>query len=450
MQTVQYSADYYRRSLSRLETALAEVAAYRGWRALDPGPGCPVDTRYAAMPALTKKDIRGNFPQGLLPADRDVSSGLATGEIQLVKTSGSSDVSVTNIWNQQWWDASERASWQLNSYASKLATGSHHEAILVNPLNVGFISDTAELPLEKRRLARFLYLNEKTDILSWSPAHMDRMISELEIFQPAVLEANPSLLARLCRYAAAGNKKVYQPGLIVLTYEYPTQLHRRQISRVFDVPIASSYGTTETGYVFMQCEAGRLHQNSDFCRVDFRPLQGEHGGPRLGQILVTPFDNPWYYLLRFDVGDLARLDAEGECPCGRNSGLILSAIEGRVANLTLTCQGRPVTLGELDAVVSGLQGIDEYRLDQLTGDTYHLYLVSQRPDKERLSAEAVELLRGIYGREANVNVTYHEALAPESSGKYRISRTAFPVELENYLAKTAAGGMECCEVTHDR
>ena len=75
-----------------------------------------------------------------------------------------------------------------------------------------FISDEADLPFEKRRLSRFLYLNEKTNPAAWSPQLMDRMIDELDIFQPAILEANPSLLARLCRYAAAKTKKDLPAG----------------------------------------------------------------------------------------------------------------------------------------------------------------------------------------------------------------------------------------------
>ena len=168
---------------------------------------------------------------------------------------------------------------------------------------------------------------------------MDRMVRELAIFQPVILEANPSLLARLCRYIIESKQTVFQPGLIVLTYENPTNLHYRQIRQVFTSPIASSYGTTETGYVFMQCEEGKFHQNSEFCRVDFQSLQKEHGGPSLGRILVTPFHNEWYHLVRFDVGDLVRLDETGKCACGRESGIILSATEGRFANATLTCAG---------------------------------------------------------------------------------------------------------------
>jgi phenylacetate-CoA ligase len=429
----KFSPAYYARSLNVLETALNELDAYKSWRCFDPGREYHVDARYAAMPALTKKDIREHFPEGFVPADYDVKRGLDSGEIEFVTTSGTIDISVTNIWNQKWWDASERASWKLNSHANRFAAGSHREAILGNPRNVGYISDNFDLPMEKRRLSRFLYLNEKSDPLLWSPELMDRMVDELEIFQPAIVEANPSLLARLCRYITASEKTVFQPGLIVLTYEYPTNFHYQQIRRVFDAPVASSYGSTETGYVFMQCEGGKLHQNSEYCRVDFQPLKPEHGGPLLGRILITTFNNPWYYIVLFDVGDLVRIDGTGKCPCGRNSGLIVSAIEGRVANATLTCTARLVTPRELDDAVSVLESVDKYQLDQVSADIYELQLVSQRPDKERLSEEATESMKKLYGKEAKISVTYKDSLSPESSGKYRISRANFPVKIDNYL-----------------
>ena len=432
-QSWHFSPDYDSRSSEVLETALSQVAAYKAWQDFDPGREYPIDMRYAAMPAFTKEDIRRYFPQGLMPGKRDISRGLANGEIEFVNTSGTIDDKVTNIWNQKWWDASERASWKLNSHASQVATGNHREAILASPLNVGFPSDSVELPMEKRRLARFLYLNEKTDPLSWSAGHMDRMIKELGVFQPVVLEAKPSLLSKLCRYIAASKKTVFQPELIVLTYEYPANFHYRQVRKVFNGPIVSSYGTTETGYVFMQCEEGKFHQNSEFCRVDFQPLKPEHGGPGLGRILVTTFDNSWYYIVHFDVGDLVRLDESGECACGRDSGLIVSAIEGRVANATFTCSGRLVSLRELDGVLSVLEGVDEYRLEQLAEGIYHLYLVSRRPDKDRLAEEASDILKGLYGQDARVSVIFKDAISPESSGKYSLAKTLFPVDIEPYL-----------------
>ena len=431
----EFSPQYYDQSLEILEKSLNQVPAYKSWQNFDPGLGYSVDARYAAMPVLTKANIREHFPDGLVPVGLDIQRALDSGEITAVKTSGSSDVSVTNIWNQEWWNASERASWKLNSYASRIATGNHPEAILANARNVGFISDDVDLPTEKRRISRFLFLNEKTNPAKWSSELMDRMIGELGIFKPAVLEANPSLLAKLSRYAADNKKRLFQPGLIVYTYEYPTQLHYRQIRQVFKGQMASSYGSTETGYVFMQCEAGKFHQNSECCRVDFQPLKPEHGGPFVGRILVTTFNNPWYYMLRFDVKDLVRIDKEGKCSCGRNSGFILSAIEGRTISMTLTCEGRLVTLRELDEAMSVLNGIDEYQLEQVSGKAYDLHLVSKRQDKNRLTGEVSGILKKLYGKEAKISVIYEDALSPEDSGKYSYAKALFPINLEDYLDK---------------
>jgi phenylacetate-coenzyme A ligase PaaK-like adenylate-forming protein len=431
----KYAPEYYDISKRTLDIGLEKVAAYRTWKHLDPGPNYDIESRFAAMPALTKKDIRENFPHGMLPHDCDLDQGIRNGEITLVETSGTTDDRITNIWNQKWWDASEAASWDLNSYMSQIATGSHNEAILSNPINVGIISDDIDLPMESRRLARFLYLNEKTDPVAWTPAIMERMIQELNTFRPAVIEANPSYLARLCRYINNGRVIVFQPGVVVFTYEYASRLYFRQIRQVFpNVPVVSSYGTTETGYVFMECEKGRLHQNSKYSRVDFQPFRREHGGPLLGRILVTPLGNQWSYLLRFDTGDIVQLEASGKCDCGRNLGLILSSVNGRRANLTLTCQGRLVTLHELDNALGVLQGIEEYELVQTSAGVYSLRLVSQRPDKDKLSEEATRILKTLYGQEAQVSIIYRRAITPGRSGKYMLSRALFPIELDKYLA----------------
>jgi phenylacetate-coenzyme A ligase PaaK-like adenylate-forming protein len=428
----QFPPGYETRSLDVLNTALNAIPLYRAWRSLDPGPQYSADVRFSAMPALTKKDIREHFPD-VLPPGRDIAGGIARGEIELVQTSGTTDDKITNLWNQKWWDASEHASWKLNRFLTKFATGDHREAILVNPKNVGFVSDAVDLPMEKRRLARYLYLNEKTDPLSWSARIMDRMVAELNSYQPPVLEANPSMLARLCRYISRSGKQVYQPGVIVFTYEYPTHFHRRQIARVFDVPMASSYGTTEVGYVFVECEHGRLHQNGDFCRVDFQSFLPEHGGPRLGRILVTPFDNPWNYMVRFNTGDIVKLEENGRCPCGSNSGLVLSSIQGRAVNLTLTCAGRLVTLCELDDRVSKLEGIDEYKLVQTAPKAYEMHIAAAQAGTAGLRRDATQSLLDLYGSDSMISVLFEPAIAPEASGKYLVSRAMFPIEVEAFL-----------------
>jgi hypothetical protein len=86
-------------------------------------------------------------------------------------------------------------------------------------------------------------------------------------------------------------------------------------------------------------------------------------------------------------------------------------------------------------MIGVLEGIDMYKLVQLDTRTYELHLVSQRPDKERLSEDVLGVLRRLYGQEANIAVIYDADIAPESSGKYLVSRTIFPVDLDDYLDK---------------
>jgi phenylacetate-CoA ligase len=423
-----------RRSVETLETALAALPAYRSWRRLDPGPGSDIDTRYSRMPALTKGDMRAHGVRAFVPPDMDFDAGIASGEIECVKTSGTTDEQVSNIWHQKWWNASERASWQLHSGAARSLTGSEPEAILTSPLCAGMPCETGYLPFERRRLGRFLFLNEKVNPAEWTREQMDRMVDELNSFQPQSLEANPSFLARLARHIVSTNKRVVQPRMIVLTYEYPSILHYRFIREAFSGPLASSYGCTECGYVFMECEAGRLHQNTQFCRVDFLPFTEEHGGPDVGRILVTTFQNPWYIVVRFDVGDLVRLDPQGACPCGRNGGITIAAIEGRLKNVTVTPDGKAVTQRQVDLAMSRVAGVEEYQVLQTSRAEYAASIVcSPSSTPPTCEGQAREALRSVYGNDAKVSVRTGRALSPEFPGKYRLVKPLIAIDPSSFF-----------------
>ncbi len=326
-----------------LALALDRTPMYEGWRDRDPGPGRGIDERYSALPLLTKDDIRAHFPYGLVPRGLDLDAARARGEVSYVRTSGTADEAVENIWNQGWWDASERASWSLNPVSARVATGTHKEAILASALSVGPRSENRLLERSARTLGRFLFLNELGSTGQWPDGHEKRILSEIADYQPAVLEANPSLLARVARWAARDGVEAWQPPLITLTYEFPSALHLKAIRRVFGSPVASSYGSTEAGYVFMECEHGRLHQNTAACRVDMVPLPGDRldghvrpGG--IGRIAATTFGNAWCPLVRFEIGDIGRIAAE-PCPCGRRFGHHAER-RGGEAEEPLHCGGR--------------------------------------------------------------------------------------------------------------
>jgi phenylacetate-coenzyme A ligase PaaK-like adenylate-forming protein len=427
---VVYPESYPRACASVLDTGLSSVPAYAGWKRLDPGPQAGVRARFSALPSITKADMRRHSHAGFCTPDRNAARALEAKTIKIVQTSGSTGDQVSNIWYQPWWDGSELSSWKLNSAARRVADGTQREAILTSPLCAGFVCEDGLLPMTERRTGRFLYLNERSDPTTWTPEHMDRMLGEMNEFRPVTLEANPSFLARLSRHIVRRQARVRPPALIVLTYENPSLLHYRQIRAAFDAPIASSYGSTEAGYVFMECEHGRLHQNVDCCHVDFLPFRQEHGGPDTGSLLVTTLDNPWRILIRFDIGDVARL-CHLACPCGRRAGITLESIEGRAVNLTLDIHGRVVTQGAVDRAMATVANLEEYQVIQESRCSYRLKIAAD--DAESAGQAAARSLLGVYGEGAVIVVEHLPSIRPDPPGKYRLARALFDIDVADYI-----------------
>ena len=437
---------YTQRCQAALATALDGTPLYASWRGKDPGPSYDLDGRFAALPILSKDDIRAHFPYGLVPRGKDLDAALARGEVSFVRTSGTVEEVLENIWCQAWWDASERSSWALNAAAARVAAGvggggpgagtrrgphPFREAILASALSVGPRSAGAPLPTSERRLGRFLFLNEYGRTEQWPDGHERRMAAELAEYQPDVLEANPSLLARLSRWAAREGVALRQPALVTLTYEYASELHLRAIRSVFSCPVASSYGSTEAGYVFMECEKGRLHQNTESCRVDLVPF-GDSGpgvGPDgLGRIVATTFGNPWFQLLRFEVGDVGRL-AAAPCACGRGFGMTLTAIEGRTGSVCVAENGALLTHRCIDLALAGVPGLEQYQVEQEAPRLVRCSVVAEEPAVAgRVTTGAREALSALFGRGVRIHVTEAPLLVPGPSGKYLLVRRAFALE----------------------
>ncbi len=419
--------EYRRSSLRVLETALAEVPGYATWRHLDPGPTRPLDERYAALPALTKRELRDHFPLGFVPRSRDLESGLAAGDILYAQTSGSTADRITLVFHPGWWEESERAAWQLNAHARRVADGDRREAVVASPRCVGPGYSPRPLTMAARTLGRHLYLNQTVNPASWSDGDVRRMVREMNEFAPAVLEGDPAYLAPLARRAGELGLAVSQPRLIFLTYSYPSRIYLRQIRSLFTAPIASSYGSTETGHVFMECEAGLLHQNVEHCRVDFQPWRPEFGGPARGHMLVTVFHNPWFVALRFDVGDVARLHTGTPCRCGRSAGLTLETIEGRVSDVFTAADGRIVTVDDLDAALAAQGEIAGWQIDRPSANRAELRLLLAPAAGSAACRRAAKAVRDATGG-LRVDARAVRALRHEPSGKFRFCRSARPVD----------------------
>ena len=418
-----YSEDFNKKCSSLLNTAFEHVPLYKEWKRFDLGESASTDKRFDTLPVLTKEDIRNNFPQGLMPEWQNLQDGLLKDEIEYTFTSGTTSERVVNIWDQDWWNRSEARAWKLNRVMAALPYP-QKQAKLASSLNVG-ISCEEDLPMEYRILGDTLYLNEKISLLQWQPRHFKRMVDELNLYKPAILEANPSLLARLAYWIMDNGAEVFSPQAIVFTFEFPSAVHLAALKTVFSSAFVSSYGSTETGFVMQQCGDGLMHQNTDFCRIDFEPLSSRFGEPDLGRIFVSTFDNPWNCIIRFDVGDLIRLHPVGNCACNRTDGMIAEAIEGRVSNVTFGADGNLITTKMLDDAVSAVGGIRDYHLEQNGLSDYHLQIMLAPGENPKAVQDGIHaVLEGVYGH-GTFEIQIMDSIIPGPAGKFRRTQANF-------------------------
>ena len=411
---------YWKRCAEALDEALDTAPFYAAWRSADPGREAAVAERFSAMPSLTKADIRTHFPEGFVPAGVDFEAELACGRVSYVSTSGSTEDQVTLFWAQAWWDQSERESWKLNAHLQRVADGAHREAVLASPRCVGPYRPGETLPMRERTLGRLLFLNQTINPANWSDAEAHRMLAELAEFRPVVLESDPFYLAALAAFALDRGLHVFQPDVITFTYSFPASVFLRTIRPCFQAPTVSSHGSTETGYVFLECEHGCMHQNTASCHVDFVPLEERPSGTVLGRLLVTPFGHPVQRFVRFDVGDLAELLPGRSCPCGRSGGLTLERIAGRASDVMLTRDGRRMTVADADALLAEVPEVRGFQIDQLEAGDLRVRLCLAPHAASDVSQRVEKKLERAYGFPVVAETV--SALEHEASGKVRLAR----------------------------
>jgi phenylacetate-coenzyme A ligase PaaK-like adenylate-forming protein len=127
-----------------------------------------------------------------------------------------------------------------------------------------------------------------------------QMLEETLEFKPVFLDVDPvygTLFADYCR-----KQNICIPSLkyIVSSYEYLSRAHRRYMHEVFSVPVYNLYGSTETGHLLMEDEAGLVKVVNENAFLEFLPLLCDDA---LKECVVTELTTPTY-ALRYRIADL--------------------------------------------------------------------------------------------------------------------------------------------------
>jgi phenylacetate-coenzyme A ligase PaaK-like adenylate-forming protein len=415
----RHPREHWERVAEEAARMIEEVPLYAGRPAppaqADAGP---VSSWLASLATVTKRDLRRGFPRALVRRSCDLKRALAKGEVEILTTSGTTDSRLQVLWEWSWWDPQEREAMRLNGVvAASLARAGFREAVLCTPVCGGAVCHVGKLSTEERTIDGMLFLNQQADPSLWPAAELDRMVEEWNGLAPDGVEADPAYLAALCRHAAQTGRGLHSPAYVALTYEQITRAHRRAIEGAIDSPCFSLYGATESGVLFMECTAGRLHHNARHCHVELVDC-----GSGLARVIVTTLGRTWMPLLRYEIGDLVRVAPPGPCPCGRpEEGHLLARVEGRrdEALDSAGAAGRELLTPAMidDLVFAEEPEIEAWQLESQANGGLVLHAVGA--SGERAAAALCRRLGA--GR---VRAQREASILPEGSGKYRLVRVA--------------------------
>ncbi len=388
------------------------------------------------VPLLWKNQVRPTLPKDWVSAGRDLRGELASGEIELVETSGSTGDRTRILWDKGWWLRQEERGMRTNSTIDRaIARGAvYREAILTTPVCGLGACHSGDMSFEERLDGRWLFLNSRADPTFWKPADMTRMLAELARHETCGLESDPAYLATLARFATGQGDKLAVKDFIQLTYAMTSGVHLRAIRAAVTVPIFQLYGATEVGVLFMQSDAGDGTALLEHCpfttHVELLPVRvATPGAEDVALVVVTTLDREVQPLIRFVVGDLAQVASGAR---GRFTPVTpIRTLEGRLQDAIVRPDGAWITAGAFDRAISAHAAIASYQANQTDPRSVTVDVVPEAAavvSPETLSSDVKALLAPLLtGLEVSVRPT--TGILAESSGKFRVVRRHFQVDL---------------------
>jgi phenylacetate-CoA ligase len=309
------------------------------------------------------------------------------------------------------------------------AHGAYREAILTTPACGLGTCHIGDLPYAERVDGLHLFLSQRPDPLFWTAAEQTRMLDELTTHATVGLESDPLYLAILARFAKAHGRTIDVRGFVQLTYAMTTRAYLNAIAQSYHGPILQLYGASEVGVMFMEGVDGRLHHCPFTTHVELYPARvPTPGAADVAMAVVTTIDRVAMPLLRFVVGDLVSVDWAGERRW--TSVPALYGVEGRVDDAFVRPDGALVTAGAMDRALGAIDGLFLWQAHQRATDRVEVDVVADG-DGARIASVVADVQAQLSTLLAGLSVEARSvtAIPIEPSGKFRVSKRHFPLDL---------------------
>jgi phenylacetate-CoA ligase len=242
-------------------------------------------------------------------------------------------------------------------------------------------------------------------------------LAKLHEFQPDMLNIHAGVLQAMCSYWAQTG---YNLNLkqIKNTGETLSPEVRSYVKQITGVTVKDQYSSSEVGLISMNCEhEEQQHVQVETLLVEILNDADEPCQPgELGRVVITDFYNTVSPMIRYDIGDYARLGTA--CSCGRHS-MTLSEIRGRSRGLFRRANGDRFwpTAGQYAA--AEVCKINQWQIVQHSLTDIEYKLVTELPLTEEQLSKLLEIFKRTLGFDC-VRITEYRTQLP-IEGKYEES-----------------------------
>ena len=254
----------------------------------------------------------------------------------------------------------------------------------------------------------------------------ERMVAELNRFQPEFLNVYPSIAMRLAEEQLAGRLRL-SLTMMSTSSELRTPEMTERLVEAFGVHPFNLYATTE-GLWGVECERHEgIHIFEDVALLENVDAEGRRvpEGEPGAKVLVTFLYNRVQPIIRLEVSDVVSIDPE-PCPCGRRL-VRARAIEGRsddVIELPAQKNGGEVAVHPIEfGILTRDREVREFQVVQ-EGASVRILVVPRRSAGSELEArlrDAVSRRLAELGViEPEVSVERREELPRSAGGKLQL------------------------------
>lgn len=242
-------------------------------------------------------------------------------------------------------------------------------------------------------------------------SNMEHYINKLNQSKPPWIHGYPSSIALLASFMLDKNIHLtYKPSWLTIGAENLMHHQATIIEKAFEITPVQHYGMAEGVANISQTIEGTLVVDEDFSAVEFEPTSS----PDEYRIIGTNFTNTATPLIRYDTGDLVRIDNKISSTSGVRE---VSFIDGRNEDYVVLHNG--VKVGRLDHIFKDHTRIKEAQILQKRVGALTIHIVRAKSytniDEQNLRLD----LQNRLGKSTEIVIHYKNELQRTSNGKLR-------------------------------